>query len=59
MLFGIAFYSFTISYVTFFFTSKDNRKSLCEKQIKVVERFAKDKNLSRAMTEEINTLNER
>lgn len=53
MLFGIAFYSFTISYVTFFFTSKDNRKSLCEKQIKVVERFAKDKNLSRAMTEEI------
>ena len=53
MMIGIAFYSFTISYVTFFFTSKDNRKSLCDKQIKTVRHFAKEKNLTKAMTEAI------
>ena len=45
MLFGIAFYSFTISFITRFFTSKETRKYLLAKKVKEIEKFAKDKNV--------------
>ena len=53
MLFGIAFYSFTISFITFFFTSRDNRKTLYMKKLEDFLRFAYLKNLKKDLTMKI------
>lgn len=49
MLFGIGFYSFTIGFITEFFTSKESRKTLLAKKIKRIEKFAKDKKIDESL----------
>ena len=45
MLFGIAFYSFTIGYITNFFTLKENKKTLLATKIKKFDKFASVKKI--------------
>ncbi len=53
MLFGIAFYSFTISFITFFFTTRDNRKTLYMKKLEDFLRFANQKGLKKELREKV------
>lgn len=50
MLFGVAFYSFTISFITFFFTEGDNRKMLYIKKLDEFIKFNKKHNLPKTLS---------
>lgn len=54
MLFGIGFYSYTISFITQFFASSENRNSLLEKRLQLFEKFAKNKHISRDLITRVN-----
>ena len=43
MLFGVAFYSFTVGYITNFFTLRETQKSLLAEKIKKFDKFASEK----------------
>ena len=53
MIGGIAFYSFTISMITLFFTSKHNRKTLLEKKIISFEKYVNENKLPSQLRDEI------
>lgn len=53
MLFGIGFYSFTISFITFFFTSQDSRRTLFKKKMEEVLEFSKEKKLDKKLKDQI------
>jgi hypothetical protein len=53
MVGGIAFYSFTISLITLFFTSKFNRKTLLEKKIISFEKYVQENKLPPQLREDI------
>lgn len=53
MLFGIGFYSYTISFITQFFASNENRKSLLEKRLQLFEKFAKNKRINKKLVNKI------
>jgi hypothetical protein len=53
MIGGIAFYSFTISMITLFFTSKHNRKTLLEKKIISFEKYVNENRLPSQLRDEI------
>ena len=53
MIGGIAFYSFTISMITLFFTAKHNRKTLLEKKVISFEKYVNEHKLPSQLREEI------
>ena len=53
MLFGIAFYSYTITHITFFFTSKDDRKTLFKKWLEELIRYSNSKELGKELRESL------
>ena len=53
MMFGIAFYSFTIGFITEYFTNKASPKSLLEKKIKKIEKFIREKKLDKKILVDI------
>ena len=53
MMFGIAFYSFTIGFITEYFTTKASPKSLLEKKIKKIEKFIREKKLNKNILADI------
>lgn len=53
MLFGVAFYSFTISFITFFFTQRENRKSLFTKKIDDFLVFNSKQNLNKKLIQKV------
>lgn len=53
MLFGVGFYSVVIGIISSFFTSKDTKKSLLLKKIKVVEDFCEGLNINEDLKENL------
>ena len=53
MIFGAAFYSQIIGIVTAFFSSKDTKKSLVKKKIKVIEDFSNELNLEEGLRDRL------
>jgi CRP-like cAMP-binding protein len=53
MLFGVAFYSFTIGIISSFFQPKETKNSLLQKRMKKLEELSKSMNLDVALTEKL------
>lgn len=53
MLFGVAFYSFTIGIISAFFTSKDTKNSLLYKRLAKLEDFCKGMNIDKELYTEL------
>ena len=53
MLFGVAFYSFTIGIISAFFTSKDTKNSLLYKRLAKLEEFCKEMNIDKNLFMEL------
>jgi CRP-like cAMP-binding protein len=54
MFFGIGFYSYTISFITFFFSSRETKNSLLRQKLKNLGHFASQKQLPKDLMNQIN-----
>lgn len=54
MFFGIGFYSYTISFITFFFSSRETKNSLLKQKLKNLGQFASQKQLPKDLVNKIN-----